>query len=414
MRSIDPDRLWRRIEALAAITDPERPFTRRSFSSRFVEGRGWVGDEMARAGLEVGLDGAANMIGTRDGTVAGLPPIVVGSHSDTVPEGGRFDGIAGVVAGIEVARALSDNGVALRHPLWVVDFLGEEPSEYGVSCIGSRVWGGTMTPTMLRAPEPGGETLERAIVRVGGDSDALPGPLMGKGEIAAFVELHIEQARLLESKGLAVGVVTGIAGITRKRITVVGRADHAGATPMGLRRDALAVAARIVTWVARRAEALAAEPEGFVATIGSFNVVPNAANVVPGRVEMVLEFRSLSDDLRRDFGDDVETAVRNLAAETEISVGVAPITDAEPAICAPVVMDAIRAACADAGLKSIDMPSGAGHDAMHVARVAPMGMIFIPCRDGRSHCAEEWVEPEWLADGTEALYRTVLKLDAAL
>ena len=164
---------------------------------------------METIGLSVTLDGAANLVGARPGTDASLPPIVVGSHSDTVPEGGRFDGIAGVVAGLEVAAALADNGVALRHPLWVVDFLAEEPSEYGVSCVGSRIWAGTLTDSMMHAPSPEGETLAEAVVRVGGSPDALPGPMKRPGDIAGSVELHIEQARLLESRNLAVGVVTG-------------------------------------------------------------------------------------------------------------------------------------------------------------------------------------------------------------
>ena len=414
MGSVDPDRLWRRIEALAGITDPGRPHTRRSFTPLFLKGRDWLRAEMEGIGLSVTLDGAANLVGARPGTTPGLPPIVVGSHSDTVPEGGRFDGIAGVVAGLEVAAALADNGVALRHPLWVVDFLAEEPSKYGVSCVGSRIWAGTLTDSMMRAPGPGGETLAEAVVRMGGRADALPGPMLRPGDIAASVELHIEQARLLESRKLAVGVVTGIAGITRRRITVRGRADHAGATPMDLRQDALVAASRLISWIDRRGKELAAETDGFVATVGYLVLDPNAANVVPGRVEMIVEYRSLSDDLRRDFGEDLATAVRNVEAETGLEIANDHLTEAAPAAASPVVMDAVRTACDDAGLAHVDMPSGAGHDSMHLAKIAPMGMIFIPCRDGRSHCPEEWVEPEWLADGTEALYRAVVKLDAAL
>ena len=409
--AIDADRLWNRLEALARITDPDRPYTRRSFTDLFLEGRDCLGGWFAEAGLEVSLDAGANLIGRRQGSDAVLPPIVMGSHSDTVPDGGRFDGIAGVLTALEVAQTLADDGVVLRHPLEVVDFLAEEPSEYGVSCVGSRAAVGTLDKAMLAATGPGGENLAAAIRRMGGDPSQFGSPLRGPGSVAAYFELHIEQGRVLQESGLHIGVVTHIAGLHRGLFTVTGRADHAGNTPMALRKDALVGASQVVQFIDRRAREFAAGPTFLVATVGRLDVEPNASNVVPGKVAFFIDVRCESDDAMQVFVDEVDAHARGIATTAGLDVAFETVNTVSPAHCADAVRDAIRTGCERTANRHTDIASGAGHDAMHMVAIAPMGMIFIPCEDGRSHCAEEWAEPEQVAAGAAVLCEAVKEID---
>lgn len=412
---IDGDRLWRRVMELAELTERERPYTRRSFTDLFLEGRVWLGEQFAGAGLELSIDSGGNLVGRRAGSRDELPPLVIGSHSDTVPGGGRFDGIAGVLAGLEVAQTLGDYGVTLRHPLEVVDFLAEEPSEYGLSCVGSRTWSGHISTEDLKRVGPDGETLGEAIQRVGGVPSLLgPEPLRKPGSLACYLELHIEQARVLESKGLSVGIVTEIVGITRHRVTFVGRIDHAGSTPMGLRHDALVGAARFIDGVSGKATAFADGEDYFVATVGQIAVAPNAFNVVPGEVSLVVEHRSNAKELSKRFSGELERLTNEIATALELTCAFETVSTANPAICDAFVRDTIRNASEDSGNGYLIMACGAGHDAMHMADIAPMGMILVPSRDGRSHCPEEWTGPDDLAAGVDVLYETVLSLDATL
>ena len=310
---IDPDRLWQDIMALGRITDPEQPWTRRSFTARYDEGRHWVSQQMSAAGLDVSIDAAGNLVGRRESEQANAPAIVIGSHTDTVPNGGRFDGIAGVCAGIEIARTLRDHGYRNTHPIEVIDFLAEEPSEFGHSCIGSRGLAGALMPDMLASRHRDGRLLSEAIAASGGVPSRLIGAL--RDDIAAYFELHIEQARVLESASVSVGIVTSIAGVTRAAIAFEGAADHAGATPLGHRADALLAASRTIVRTREEAERVASgSPAYFVATIGKIDVKPNAANVVPGRAELVVDVRSEDPCLTERFFaalDQATTAIAN-------------------------------------------------------------------------------------------------------
>ena len=227
---IDADQLWGDLMALGTLTEPNRPYTRRAFSPLFDEGRAWLTQRMRDTGLATHVDAAGNLIGRRSGKHPARPAIIVGSHSDSVPSGGRFDGMAGVVAGIAIARALGELGIELEHPLEVIDFLAEEPNEFGLSCIGSRGITGGLTAEHLNLENPKGETLGAAVARVGGDPAQLP--MMPRRDIGAAFELHIEQGPVLEREGIDIGVVTAIVGVTRLEIEFQGRAGHAGTTPM--------------------------------------------------------------------------------------------------------------------------------------------------------------------------------------
>ncbi|MFG0228545.1 Zn-dependent hydrolase [Achromobacter sp. 413638] len=411
---LNAERLWSRVETLSRYTLPGQPWTRRAFSPLFDEARAWLRQEFQAAGLATRLDAGGNLVGARAGSDPARKPIVTGSHCDTVLSGGRYDGIIGVLAGIEVAHTLHEHGVALKHPFEVIDFLSEEPSDYGISCVGSRALSGKLDAAMLAARNPEGETLAQAIARIGGDPAALTAPLRPAGGTAAFVELHIEQGPVLEARGLPIGVVTNIVGIRRVQITVEGQPDHAGTTPMDIRRDALVGAARIIDGAHRQASAASGRPHYVVATVGRLSLTPNAANAVPGRVELTLEMRSDSDAVLDAFPETLMAGVAEDLKALRLSASVIELSRARPTDCAPLVMDAVQAAAGRLGYDTMRLPSGAGHDAMYMAPTGPAGMIFIPCLNGRSHCPDERIEPSQLLDGTRVLYETVLELDRVL
>lgn len=407
---IRAERIAADIDALAAITEPGRPWTRRAFTPMFLEGRKWLEKVMQDLGAVTRIDPAGNLIGTIPGKKPELGTIMLGSHSDTVPDGGRFDGIAGVIAALEVARALRDQNLNLDHTLEVVDFLAEEVSIFGVSCIGSRGISGTR-PTEWLTRQHDDLTLEQGIIQVGGD---LQMPAQ-RDDIKAFLELHIEQGPVLQTEQLDVGVVTAIAGITRIEIIVDGRADHAGTTPMGSRQDALTTAAWITLGVEELAKALASGPEHFAATVGEFEMSPNAANVVPARVRMLIDARAESRNDMNRFIEELGKGVAAIAEKTGVTVGEPRIvSDNPPTPCDAGLLDILDAACESTGARHRRMASGAGHDTAWMARITRAAMIFVPCIDGRSHTSDEFASTDDIASGTAVLFDAVVALDKKL
>jgi beta-ureidopropionase / N-carbamoyl-L-amino-acid hydrolase len=411
---LDADRLWADVMALADITDPARPYTRRSFSALFLEGRAWLAQRFAEAGLTTGIDAAGNLIGRIEGKNPALGVIAIGSHSDTVPSGGRFDGIAGVATGLEIVCALRDSGTRLEHTIEIIDFLAEEPSEYGLSCVGSRGMTGSLDEKMLALTEPAGETLRDALRRVGGDPDRLD--RAKRDDIRAFLELHIEQGIVLESRALDVGVVTSIVGIRRIEMVFQGEADHAGTTPMNLRHDALIAAADTVVSVRRIAEQLAAEgPDYFVATVGILTVDPSASNIVPGRCRLVIDARTTDPALTARFVDTIDRESAAHAAGARVTrASFQTLSDGPPVACDSNLRAALRQGAHDLGLGEMDLPSGAGHDAAFMSRICPSAMVFVPCRKGKSHAPEEWADREAIAAGAAVIYQAVKALDQSL
>lgn len=405
------DRLWQDLMALAEITDPAKPYTRRCFTDRFLEGRRWLERRFAEAGLTIRLDEGGNLIGRLEGSTSSLKALAIGSHSDTVPSGGRFDGPLGVLAGLEVVRLLKDHDVALRHPLEIIDFLSEEPSDYGPSCIGSRAMTGFLDARMLGLRNPAGEPLLEAMTRMGAQPDRLTA--LPRDDVAAFLELHIEQARVLEQGGLDIGLVTGIVGIARVEIEFTGSADHAGTTPFHLRRDALVAAADLILQARRLGEHFSRTRNGyFIATTGRIEVHPNASNVVPGLARLMVEARAEQASHLDAFLEELAQA--SLAAASAAGVersAFRPISRSEPSPCDGRLRDHLAAAAGGLSLKTISLASGAGHDAGFMGRIAPMAMIFVPSREGRSHCPEEWTEPAQCAAGARVLYEAVRRID---
>jgi len=405
------DRLRADLQALERMTLPDAPYTRRAFSDEDRAARAWVAAEMRAAGLTVAVDAAANVIGRLAGRREG-PSIMTGSHLDTVQAGGRFDGIAGVLAGLEVARCLHAAGRRLARPLEVVNFTCEEPSDFGLSTIGSRAMSGRIGPdTVAGLSDARGHTLAAAIDTVGGRSAALGEARRAPGSIARYLELHIEQSASLDRAGLPVGVVTAIAAPSRFRVTVRGRQDHAGGTAMAVRKDALAPAAEIVLLVERLARAVG---RGMVGTVGALTVHPNMVNIIPGQVELLADFRGIEPAAIAETLAGFEAGLRDVARARDVLIDAAPIVREEPLPIGAEMIAHAAAAAESVGVPYARLTSGASHDANHIARLCPIGMLFVACRDGRSHCPEEWAEPAHLAAGARVLLELVLRLDEAL
>lgn len=409
---VDPARIADVIDGLARLTDPGRPYTRRAFTALFPAGRDFLEGAFRAAGLETRIDAAGNLVGRRPGRAPGHGAIMLGSHSDTVPDGGRYDGIAGVAVALEVVRALADQGIELDHDLEVVDFLAEEVSVFGVSCIGSRGMAGVLPEDWL-ARETGGLTLAQGIRDVGGDPARIAAE--ARRDIAAFLELHIEQGPVLETEKLDIGVVTAIAGITRIEIIVEGRADHAGTTPMGARADALAAAARLVTGIEALARSFSEGPSHFTATVGEFSIEPNAANVVPSRARLLIDARAEERTTMDVFAASVDQLAEQIARETGTVIA-APrrLSDNMPTPGDPLLLDVLDAACEAVGAGHRRMASGAGHDTAFMAKVTRAAMIFVPCLGGRSHAPEEFAEIDDIALGAAVLFNAVIQLDEKL
>ncbi len=407
------DRIAADLAALAEITRRDKPgYTRLAFSEEDRRARTWLRERMAEAGLSVQMDAAANMIGRcdADGHPGGASPgaLAIGSHIDTVPQGGRFDGMAGVVAGLEVARVFKETRRRTRHPLEVIAFTNEEPNPFGLSTVGSRAMAGKLTADRARElRDPDGRTLAEAIDFVGGDSARLEAAARPRGAIAHYLELHIEQGPVLDRESAPVGVVTGIAALTRLRVRLGGRPDHAGTTPMQMRRDALTGAAEVVLALER----CASGTPGTVGTVGSLTTYPNQANVVPGQVEMLLEFRSILPERVAVVRKKILQAIDEIARRRGLDVSWEFMMEEQPVPIAPETAALAAAVCQELGIRYRKLASGASHDANHIAEIAPVAMLFVPSVGGRSHCPEEFTQTADLAAGTRVLLEFLLRLD---
>lgn len=405
--NINAQRLWDDLMTLAQFTEPNTPgWTHRFPSEAYRQGRHWLRSHLEAEGLTTRLDAVGNLFGRREGS-ENLPPIHVGSHTDTVMGGGRFDGALGVLGALEAARSLREAGIQLRHPLVVADYISEEATDYAVACMGSLAMCTDHFKPEWLAREVGGITLRQAIIDMGGQPDKLGQPLVKPGEIAASLELHIEQGPVLEARGVKLAAVSGIVGIQRALIELKGKANHAGATPMDLRRDALAAAARLICAI----EDIARAHPGTVGTVGKVEVQPNQGNVIAGSVTLMAEMRSLDmtevDGMWAQF-----LAVAHAAcAERGVTLQLFNETRMDSVIPPQWLHEIVCIVCRRLDPNTIVTPSGAGHDTNYLALIAPAAMLFVPSVDGRSHAPEEYTAPEDLARGVQALMETILDVD---
>jgi N-carbamoyl-L-amino-acid hydrolase len=401
------------IDHLATITEPDRPHTRLVFSNEFDRGRDWLRKTFLAAGLTCHIDAGGNLIGVRKGkqNVDNAEKVIIGSHIDTVPAGGRFDGIAGVVAALEVVHYLNEKEIELPFDLEIVDYLGEELNVWGTSCLGSRHMAGLITSEMLERIDVDGRRLGAEISRIGGSGQASDGPRPDASQIIACLELHIEQAKILDNNGHDIGIVTAIPGIYRYGVSITGQAGHSGTTSMAERQDALVAAADIIQKTSALANEIARdENQHFVATIGKIDVFPNGAAIVPGQVEMTLDLRAVNARARISFFEAFEQACDRAAKIRNCDVTIQKLAAADVAPMNGDLMTMLEDSAEANDVSTIKISSGAGHDTAHLSRIAPAAMIFIPCRDGLSHCPEEYTSSEDIARGATVLTGCVMGL----
>ncbi|QSO47409.1 M20 family metallo-hydrolase [Alicyclobacillus mengziensis] len=415
---IDEVYIQRMIDRLAEMHEPGTLYARRSFTEVYRKSREWLKEEMRKLGLSVSVDRAANLIGLYGsvpgdsaGLVGGEKAVwAIGSHTDTVANGGRFDGIAGVVSGLAVVKALSEAGYRLKRPLAVIDFLAEEPCAFGLSTVGSRGMAGRLSPEMLRYEDDAGRTLAEGIQAMGGDPSKLTQPLCSSDEVKGFLELHIEQGPVLEKEGLDIGIVTGIAGIRRYRVTVTGEQGHSGTVPMTMRKDALVAASEMVTRIHQLARH-ASESAPCVATVGVLDVGPNHANVIPGRVTFTVETRSIDASTLANLSWGILQQVKDVANSHGVTSEFISLSETSPVTSDPHLLDILHQSAASLGLTKTELPSGAGHDAAQMASIAPTAMVFIPCRGGLSHHPDEFSTYEQVARGASVLAEAIVRLN---
>jgi len=409
---IDARRLQSDLEALSLVGRPPGGsyadgVSRIGYSDTDIDGRRLVSGWMRDAGLTVRIDAAGNIVGRREGTNPTALPILFGSHIDSVPNGGNFDGALGTLAAIEAVRTLERRGLSTVHPLEVVVWVNEEGVAFGNGLCGSRAAVGELVEGEL-GHVWNGMTNADAIRRIGGDPDRISEARRAPGSIHAYLELHIEQGGTLDRDGVPIGVVEGIVAIDRYDAVIRGVPNHAGTTPMPDRHDALVAAARLVLAVR---EIVTAEPGRQVGTVGKLTVTPNAPNVVPGLVQHTIELRDLSSARIAALADRINARAAEIAERTGTTIDITRTSHHEPALANPAVQSIIERAAADLGLRSARLPSGAGHDAQMAARLGPMGMIFVPSVDGVSHSPKELTRWDDCANGASVLLNAVLAID---
>ena len=411
---VDAAALRARIEALSLFGRPAGGtfadgVSRVAYSDADVEGRRYVLGLMKAAGLGPRIDPAGNIFGRRAGTDPSLPPVLFGSHIDSVPGGGNFDGDLGSLAALGVIEACSRAGVRTRHPLEMVVWAHEEGVAFGRGLAGSRIAAGDLKPGDLDQMWNGLKRAD-ALRKIGGNPDRIDDTRRAKGSAHCYLELHIEQGGHLERADVPVGIVEGIVSIDRYEATITGFANHAGTTPMTERQDALLAASHLTIAVR---EIVTRAPGRQVGTVGRLEVKPNAANVIPGAVSLTIELRDLSTPKLRALAEEIRARAAQIATATKTTIDLARSSENPPALATVAVQEAIDRASAALGLKTMRMPSGAGHDAQMMAQLGPMGMIFVPSVGGISHSPKELTHWHDCANGANVLLGAVLDMDRA-
>ena len=406
--TVNQNRLEKRILDLAKFGLQENGETERvAFSDADVAAQKWVMNTLTNLGLEVYIDFAGNIIGRRQGKDDSLKPISFGSHIDRVPNGGNYDGCVGSMASLEVVEVLNEHNIKTKHPLEIIIFSNEEG---GV--MGSRAIAGHLGKSALGVVNSTGYSMGEGIMRLGGDTTRIAEVARKKGEIAAFIELHIEQGGILEKENIQIGIVEGIVGLKWWEVEFNGFANHAGTTPMNARQDALLAAAKFIIAV----NEITTGFEGAqVGTVGKIKAEPGAPNVIPGKVVTSLEIRDLSSEVIEKVYQAIKTKAEQIAKASDVKIVFRSLdTTAEPAIMTTTIQKEISNAAKTLGLSTKKMPSGAGHDAQDMALIAPTGMIFVPSKDGISHSPKEFTSAMDMANGANVLLHTILALDKKL
>jgi N-carbamoyl-L-amino-acid hydrolase len=415
-RQLRPDAalLRRRIEELSVFGRPEGGafgdgVSRVAYSDPDLAGRAYVMTLMRASGLEPRVDTAGNIYGRRAGRDDSLPPILFGSHIDSVPSGGNFDGDLGVLASLGAIEALDAAGIRTTHPLEMVVWSAEEGVAFSRGLAGSRIVAGDIKPEDLTQVW-NGFTRAEGIARLGGRPDRIMDAVRAKGAHRGYLELHIEQGGTLEASGTAVGVVQGIVSIQRHRVEIMGFANHAGTTPMPIRQDAMIAASHLTLAVN---DVVRAMPGPQVGTVGHIEVSPNAPNVIPGHVVATIELRDLSPEKLATLIDQIKARASQIARDTKTTIEITSLGGNPPALADTAMQDVVERAATALGLSSVRMPSGAGHDAQMMAQLSPMGMIFVPSVGGVSHSPKELTSWTDCANGANVLLEAIGGIDKA-
>ena len=405
---IQRERLVKDFEAMAQLTAPGEGINRLAFTDADWAGRQYIIDRMTDAGLTVETDDFGNVIGYKIGKKPDLPVVMVGSHTDSVPNGGNYDGVVGVLSAIEVIRSMTDDGYEHDHTIAVVSFMCEESGRFGNATLGSKAMRGELTLQDLhRLVDKQGISLYEALKDRNLNPDGIE-TMAYKRPVKSFTEIHIEQGKVLEHEQKTIGIVTGIAAPERFYVTIRGNADHSGATPMNLRHDALCGASKIILGIEEIAS-MQEEPP-VVGTVGIVEVTPGAMNVIPGAVKLGVDIRSISKVARNSVVTLVKEFIDITAEKRGLSYTIETIAQDHPVEMHPAMIREIEEAVKSVGVEYMTIPSGAGHDAMHWAEVVPTGMIFIPCRDGISHNPAEFAEMDDIVTGAAVLDKVLRKL----
>jgi len=406
---IDQQRLNSEIERLAAISDAEPPaVTRIVFTPTDLKARAWMISRCEEAGLAVRQDAIGNIFARWNGADTTGPAVGTGSHIDAIPNAGKYDGVVGVLGGLEAIRALQRSGFRPKNSIELLVFATEEPTRFGIGCLGSRLLSGTLSAdAAAKLKDRDGESLEEVRQKAGFNGN-LQDVKLPKGHYRGFVELHIEQGPLLERAQISVGIVKSIAAPASLQISVEGAGGHAGGVLMPDRKDALCAAAELILAIENAARTSGAADT--VATVGICDVFPGAVNSIPSRVRITLDIRD-TDLARRDCAmQTIEAASRKIAARRQVSIQSEVLNADAPADCAPEVRSALADSCREHGLPFLEMVSRAYHDSLFISRIAPTGMLFIPCRNGYSHRPDEYAAPEDIARGALVLAEALAKL----
>lgn len=408
MRTLE--RIEKNLKDFAAFTaSPDQGCSRLAFSKEAKQGGRELKELMEDANLIVFEDGVGNIFGTRKGRDPKKPAILCGSHYDSVFNGGNFDGIAGVMAAIEIAKLLDENDISLDRDYIVAAFMDEEGTRFGNGCFGSRAIVGEVDDDEINNfTDKDGVSIRKAMTSYGLDPDDIKSVIWDKDRIGAFLELHIEQGPVLDQKNIELGIVNGIVGVERYMITVKGRADHAGTTPMDMRKDAVDIAAKLISKLPDFANEAG---HGTVATTGLINVKPGGMNIVASEVEFSVDIRSIDKDVVSEVYGKITSLLDQLTKEVGASWEARKTLDAEVTMMDQDLIDKLVGYANDRGYSNITMPSGAGHDAMILGKYKPTAMVFVPSVNGRSHSPEEFTPYEYFEKAINVLYDLVVNLD---
>jgi allantoate deiminase len=404
---INKERLWSRLNLLGEIGKTDtNGVTRLSFTPEERAAKDLVAVFMIEAGLKVREDEVGNLIGRKDGGNPNASVVLTGSHIDSVLNGGNFDGPLGVLAAVEALQVMNEQNIETEHPIEVIAFTDEEGARFSFGMIGSRGIAGTLTQEELLNKDKQGITIAEAFVASGLKPETIGKAARKPEDVKAYIELHIEQGKVLEGQNLSAGIVSGLAGPLWLKFILEGEVGHAGATPMSIRHDALTTAARVMLVI----EAEAAKTGTTVGTVGQVQVLPGGINIIPGRVEFSLDLRDISEVVRDEVEQNIREQAQQICETQGVKLTIEDLQRVAPAPCSVIVKNAAREAFEKLGLESYYLPSGAGHDGMQLLDLCPMGMIFIRSKNGISHDPAEWSSKEDCADGANVLYHTVLNL----